>query len=51
MQEYEFLCKNMLLVILLRRFTCVGGDLDKQRGFDQSKISNYDRQYIEELKS
>ena len=28
-----------------------GGDSDRQRGFDRSKISNYGRQYVEELES
>ena len=36
-------CYNVVFfVVLLWRFTC-GGDLDKQNGFDQSKISNYSR--------
>ena len=29
----------------------LGDDSDRQNKFDQSKISNYERQYIEELKS
>ena len=32
-------------------FYLCGGDLDRQNRFDQSKISNYSRQYVEELES
>ena len=36
------------LVVAL--YLCVG-DLNRQNGFDQSKISNYGYQYVEELES
>ena len=38
----------MLFVVLLRCFICVD-DSDKKDIFDQSKISNYGFQYVEEL--
>ena len=34
---------------LVTMFYLCGGDSDKQDRFDQLKISNYGRQYIEEL--
>ena len=45
---YRCFIDVVLFVILLRHFIC-GRDLDKQNKFDQSKISNYNLHYIEEL--
>ena len=36
---------------LVPTFYFCGGDLDRQTESDPSKISNYDRQYVEQLES
>ena len=34
---------------LVAEFYLCGSDLDRQNGFDQSKISNYSLQYVEDI--
>ena len=41
----------MFFFVLLQHFICVGDDSDKYNGFNQTKISNYGHQYVEELES
>ena len=45
----RLVCRRFIDVVLVVTFYLCGGDSDKQVKFDQSKISNYGRQYVEEL--
>ena len=40
----------VFFVISLQHFIYVGGNSNRPSGFDQLKISDYGRQYVEELK-
>ena len=43
-------CYDVVFFVVLLRYLC-GGDSDRQTEFDQLKILNYSRQYIEKQES